>query len=444
MESPSDGNITEINRWPNREERFNEFLASLKHEYPHDATLDYIFAEQGHEGLLHSEYLRRVSEIKFPWRSRKTKPGMMYFKIPNKARYSPEFFGLESFSSNNNIPFEDPYPDLEEFSLGDVLPPTFTTTRDGEIQQQTFQEGFDQRGPDILGAYLSGWENPLWGIFLNTQQIFAAAVEFFPDMDRYQAWMTVFRCTLYHEYFHFLSEYHCRRLTPTTPTNSKYLAYEQAWDDALDNEPDLVVEEAVANAYAYHRMENHADFSTLSRIESMFLSAEVPYKNFTNYYKSSSRQNYGLGIVAYQQNENYSPIPKRRDLNQELASIFTLPVTRRVPVFLVLNGGIKPLNEAGVFTIYPTLRPTTNPDLREFQYEVDRLISDLNDGNVAKMSKLISAMDEKLMYLKCGKKMGNNIALFTQVRDTEGISMVYFGSEEECEWIHHQEMNRLG
>jgi len=441
MHSPSDDNNTEINRWPNREERFNEILASLKHEYPNDRKLDYILEEQGHEGLLRSDYIRRVSDIKFPWRSRKTKPGMMHFKIPNKLRYTAESFGLESFSANNTIPFEDPYPDFAEFSLDDALPPTFTTNLDGDIQQHTFEDGYDQRGPDILGTYLSGWDNSLWGIFLNTQEIFAAAKKFFPYMDPYQAWMTVFRTILYHEYFHFLSEYHCRRITLTTPSNSRYLAYEQALNDALNDEPDLVVEEAVANAYAYHRMENHVDFSTLSDIESMFLSADVPYKNFTKYYKTSSRQNHGLSIVAYQQNEKYSPIPKRSHLNQESASIFTAPVTRRVPVFLVLNGGIKPLNEAGVFTIYPTLRPTSNMELSEFETEVNSLISDLNGGNLTKLSKLISTRDEKLMYLKCGKKMGHNIALFTQVRDTEGISMVYFGSEEGCEWIHYHDRN---
>ena len=46
--------------------------------------------------------------------------------------------------------------------------------------------------------------------------------------DRFEAWELAFELILYHEYFHFLSQYHCDRLSTSQPHDQKY------WDYILD------------------------------------------------------------------------------------------------------------------------------------------------------------------------------------------------------------------
>ena len=90
-----------------------------------------------------------------------------------------------------------------------------------------------------------------WGIFIRKVQLPILLNTDLETMEsRYDAWMLAMKVLVAHEYFHYLSQYHCDRLSIDTPKEDKYLRYLADWMKS----PKDGVEEAVANAFALNKI----------------------------------------------------------------------------------------------------------------------------------------------------------------------------------------------
>ena len=372
------------------------------------------------------------------------KPALSFFEMPNNLRSTPEDYGLqpEGQARSTELPFDDPYPDLDwgldSHAFGGNYPTSFVLDEDGELQEVEFIDDFEDQGFDATGYYQPGWEYPDWGIFIYTEQIDSMARLFFgnSNLNPFQAWMVAFRSVLYHEYFHFLSEYHCRRLTPTDPSTSRYERYSREMHEAMNDDSRRlqVKEEAVANAYSYQRIMKHSLGRWESYIHSMFKDSPVPYCEYTNYTTNSKRQLWGLATVA-SQHHTFWPTPKLSSFNPDSASIFFPKPKMSVPVYLVTNGKIAHMASENKWNIFPTIGGSF-PEIEQYLDDVNMLIEGLNGDLRNETEKLLSTKDEMHVYYHEKSKFGGNVALFAQLPGVSGWWMVYFGPKDQCQWVH--------
>ena len=425
---------------------FSRMLRYLERYHGENHFNRWQYVEHGIQGLLADGHVQKVAEVNFP-RLLAHRPGLMFFEMPNSLRPSSQSLGLTGTPSeftNAELPLVDEYADLSEWDLEDEafggnVPTVLVFDDEGEVGEAALAEGMESEGFDIAGEYAPGYPEsqwagqPDWGIYIYTEQIDQIAKSFFrgQTIDPFQAWMVSFRAILYHEYFHFLSEYHCRRVAKTRPTIERYIEYSEHMNAALndDLEREKVQEEAVANAYSFHRLYKHAKTDWLFPIANMFDAGGEPYLQYSKYIKTKKKQMFGLSVIA-SQHETFWPIPSYKSFNEESASIFFPKPKVDVPVYLVSNTDkIRILN--GQYRVHPDLLAAF-PDAQAYADELEEIMELLNNKHFKHINKLFSTADEKMTYYEGGKRLGYNIAVFSQIRDSESIWLIYFGSKDNC------------
>lgn len=292
--------------------RLNEILAFTN---GNDLTVDFSTEDISWElgPLLQTGVIHKVAELTATKTAREflnMAPPM--FEIPNESRmpyehyYDEEDFDDENFvdEQNLNVEFKDPYPDFrpwkgrEEFSdYNRRRPepvPVFLDDGDGKPAESDYQ-----RAQEIDGVEALAWYAPMsvsesgWGIFIRRGAAAYLAEHRFGDMEsRYEAWMLAMKVLVSHEYFHYLSQYHCDRLSIETPKEDKYLTYLADWM----NSPKVGVEEAVANAFALSKIPK----SEKKMVERWFDDLPHPYSDYKKF-KSATYFMFGKAHLAAQQ-----------------------------------------------------------------------------------------------------------------------------------------------
>lgn len=404
------------------------------------------YIERGFEGLLADGHVQKVAEVSFP-RSMTRRPGVMFFEMPNTFRPTFQSLGLTGTPdefTNRELSFIDNYPDLSEWDLDSDafdgnIPDVLVYDDEFSLVEKELAGAMDSDGFDIAGEYAPFYPEekwlgrPDWGIYIYTEIIDKLAKSYFrgQDIEPFQAWMVSFRAILYHEYFHFLSEYHCRRLAKTRPNADRYYEYSKTMLSSLKNEKERkkVKEEAVANAYSHHRLYKHAKKEWFSPIARMFDAGGEPYSQYKSYIGPTKRQSFGFAVILAQ-HDTFWPIPTYRTFNEKAASAFFPKPNVDVPVFLVSSTDkLRLLN--GAYRIHPEFFEDF-PNAIPFTVEIEKTIQALNDKDFKSMNKLFSTADEKMTYYEGGKRLGYNIAVFSQIRDSNSIWLVYFGSKYNC------------
>ena len=246
--------------------RLNEILAyTNQNGMTVDLTTEDISWELG--PLLQTGVIHKVAELSVSKTAREflnKAPPM--FEIPNESRmpyehyYDEEDFADENFmdEENLNVEFADPYEGYpvwngpsdnnENNRMGPKPVPVFFDDGDGRVMESDYQQAQRADGVEALA-----WYAPMnvsesgWGIFIRKGSAAYLAEHRFGDMEsRYEAWILAMKVLVAHEYFHYLSQYHCDRLSIDMPSEEKYLRYFGDW---MRN-PAIGVEEAVANAFA--------------------------------------------------------------------------------------------------------------------------------------------------------------------------------------------------
>ena len=357
------------------------------------------------------------------------KPGMMLFRLPNDERDTAEEFGLDPTNQQeinrmSSIEFTDPYPELETW----VELKSRRKQHSQQLQEAKevdedlmdhMKDLFRRMGSDTYGAYFSKSEHPNGPfILISSEGIDQLAEEYLLEStdDRGEAWDIIFRAILYHEHFHFLSEYHCLRLTPNNDPWDRYLAY----SDAMYRDEDNAYEEAVANAYAIDLLRKHGNKEHFSAILRIFNDQDVPYSHFKNFRGSAKKVKYGRALIA-SQHEKFSDLLGIAELNLDAASKFTPTPSYSVPVFVMDNGVVSLFNPGEAFLAHPLLldRMHVTPSLKD---EVQGLLDKLNDPSSSIHEKLVSSENGKRMWLDYnGRK-----AVFSQLRDMNGIYLVEY------------------
>lgn len=364
------------------------------------------------------------------------KVGMMLFRLPNDERDTAEAFGLDPINQQEmdrmgSIEFTDPYPKLESWvelkSRRKQYSQQFPEAKEiDEDLMDHMKYLFRRMGSDTYGAYFSKSEHPNGPfILISSEGIDELAEEYLLDSttDRGEAWDIVFRAILYHEHFHFLSEYHCLRLTPNNEPWDRYVAY----SDAMSFDEEKAYEEAVANAYAIDLLKKHGNKEHFSAILRIFNDQDVPYSQFKEFRGSPKKVKYGRALIA-SQHEEFSDLLDIHELNLDAASKFTPTPSYSVPVFIMDNGVVSLFNPGEAFLAHPLLfnRMHVTPSLED---EVQDLLDKLNDPTSRIHEKLVSSENGKRMWLYHNGK----IAVFSQLRDMNGIFLVEYNIKSQSQ-----------
>ena len=266
------------------------------------------------------------------------------FDIPNESRmpyehyYEEEDFADEKFvdERNLNVEFKDPYPDFrpwkgrEEFGensrRGPEPVPVFLDEGDGKPVDSDFH-----RAQEVDGVEALAWYAPMsvsetgWGIFIRRGAAAHLAEHRFGEMEsRYDAWMLAMKVLVSHEYFHYLSQYHCDRLSVDMPKEDKYLTYLSDWM----NQPKDAVEEAVANAFALSKLSK----SEKNTVKHWFDALPHPYSAYRSY-ASATGLTQGKAHVAAQQ--EYFTTYVTGGVNPSTGERYDLKPIVPVPIFIV-------------------------------------------------------------------------------------------------------------
>ena len=266
------------------------------------------------------------------------------FEIPNESRmpyehyYDEEDFDDENFidEQNLNVEFKDPYAGYptwggregfeENNRMGSRPVPVYLDDGDGKPLESDYHHAEEIDGVEALAWYapMSVSESG-WGIFIRRGAAAHLAEHRFGAMEsRYEAWMLAMKVLVAHEYFHYLSQYHCDRLSIDTPKEDKYLAYLADWMKS----PKDGVEEAVANAFALNKIPK----SEKKMVEGWFDALPHPYSNYKKF-ESATDFMFGKAHLAAQQ-EYFSTYVKE-GLNPSTGERYDPKPIVPVPIFIV-------------------------------------------------------------------------------------------------------------
>ena len=266
------------------------------------------------------------------------------FEIPNESRmpyeyyYDEEEFSEENFihEENLNVEFDDPYSNLNpwrrEEGAGDIdrrwpeYLPVFLDDGDGNAVESNYH-----RAQGIDGVEALAWYAPMsistsgWGIFIRRGAAAHLAEHRFSEVEsRYDAWMLAMKVLVSHEYFHYLSQYHCDRLAVDMPKENKYLSYFEDW---MKNPKDGV-EEAIANAFALSKLTK----SEKKPVERWFDDLPHPYSGYIAW-NSSEDLKHGKAHLAAQQ--EYFGTYLDDEVNPSTGGRYDIKPTVPVPIFIV-------------------------------------------------------------------------------------------------------------
>ena len=298
---------------------------------------------------------------------------------------------------------------------------------EGEIIESNYDEAHSKEGMEVLG-----WYNPRgsshqgeWGIYIRRGAPAEIAERYFRHMgNRFEAWSLALRVILYHEYFHFLSQYHCDRLSSESPPDEKYFQYLSEW---MKN-PSQAIEEAVANAYAIRN--GRLSKSDKKAVSLWFSCQPEPYYEYLNYILPKDYK-YGLSLVAHMHNEH--DISGLTDVNLNLATMFSPKPKDMVRVFLVNDVIDSPSVPKLVNFEKVTLHKNILKMIRRRKLPKDignalkEFIYDISGNSYDRFTEhgFVRTKDKIHWRFELPRKYRG---LMTQVRDTNGWSIVFVGS----------------
>jgi hypothetical protein len=371
------------------------------------------------------------------------------FEIPNNERrslveyYDAEIWAEDEFFEddiNVEFDFNDPYPNLppwngpnssdyrEDNIENPTQIPTPYVTQDGEMTS-----GIPRQMNELEGMEAWAWYSPMgvshnpWGIYVQRKAPAAIAEIFFRDMDsRYEAWCLASRLLLHHEYFHFLSQYHCDSSSFSQPKEMKYNRY-NAW--CHQNQMDAR-EEAVANAYAFEKEELHMSKNKDERklVDGWFSKQPRPYRDYVDFYR---KMDLGYFSVAYQQE---SPIGSMSiSPNLMVARRYKQKPLFPVPVYFVDDA--KPEFNAPKMVTFSSItyspkvaRTRSKGKIPSWVFEkTDELIQLIQGKSIDKLNKL-HRMNSKTHWKQ---NISGYRAIWTQVKNYNGWMIIFVGTHKE-------------
>ena len=347
-----------------------------------------------------------------------------------------------------DVQFSDPYPDLKPWrgspeehdpwrSRGEgndqrgvrngpqTVP--FMDPDTGSVVTTTTIDALLANGIENLAWYTpKGSTQRPWGIYIKRYAAAVVADLFFFDMDsRYEAWCLASRLILNHEYFHFLSQYHCDRTYTGTPRTQRYLLYDDFWY----NNKTVVKEEAAANGYAYWESVKSAEDQEFS--ELFLMCSPPPYSEFKNFLPPV-----GARAVVYQ-HQHRSALPPLDDLNPTTDSVFSPTPKEKVPVYLVdfvPEGHVGP--KMLTFTSI-AFAPKVTRRIRQGRVpegvvkKLKTLVFDLRGGNFDRV-KHLECMNSKTHFVMKNLPQAWR-AIWAQVEGRNGWVIVFLGNQTEYE-----------
>ena len=392
--------------------------------------------------------------------------GPPVFELPNQLRNNYDHYYHEDFISDEIIEelnievyfegsdetefdfnepdedFIDPYgEDLEWrenrdegpeglFQRGSTSRSVYHHDDEGEIVESNYDQAHSMEGMEVLG-----WYNPRgstrqgeWGIYIRRGAPAEIAERYFSHMEnRFEAWSLAIKMILYHEYFHFLSQYHCDRLSSESPNDEKYFQYLSEW---MKN-PSQAIEEAVANAYA---IRNGRLSKPDKKAVSLWFSCQPqPYYEYVNYILPADYKE-GLSLVAHMHNEH--DISGLNNVNLGLATMFSPKPKDMVRVFFVNDVIDSPSVPKLVTFERVTLHKNILKRIRRRKLPKDigmalrDFISKISGNSYDRYSEhgFVRAKDKIHWRFELPRKYR---ALMTQIQDTPGWTIVFVGSHSE-------------
>ena len=311
------------------------------------------------------------------------------------------------------------------------LPVKFMNT-EGLMIDSTLQEV-----EQIEGMEAYGWYNPKgnangreWGIYIRKSAPEEIANRFFSHMaDRFEAWELAFQLILYHEYFHFLSQYHCDRLSTSQPHDEKYWTYIRAWMA----DPGNALEEAVANAFALRNLRSSMTNETKRQVTMWYAHQPATYNEYIDYLSGADFE-FGRTLVASQHVQ--FNVPSDTDFNLMLWTMFKPKPTHPVRLFIVND--ISPAHNVPKLVAFPkiTFHKNVQRKIRKRGIRPDVLRS-LEEFLAEIEGKAFDRLSER-GFVRCSDKIhwrfelpGHHRALMTQVKGMAGWCVVFVGNHRE-------------
>ena len=328
-----------------------------------------------------------------------------------------------------------PYSELElalfenvRTSEDSAFPPHPRVMVDGSFNG----EGSPLEGLNTEGVEFWAWYTPKgsasrpWGIYVRRHAPQFIAKEFLSDLGLpiHEAWWLATSIIFHHEYFHFLSQYHCDRISTTSPKELRYVDYNTYWHSNSHK----VVEEGAANGYAYSKLPKKRILR--ESVTDYFLQQPAPYNRFLQFEPPN-----GFKAVAWQHTRQ-EPIDYKSllEINPSLASVFHPQPSVSVPVYIIDQ--VPPGYAGPKFLSFDTIHFGPNVPQRLAMTDVPikvkakllKMVRQLQAGDVDARSTL-KCMESKSHFVQ---KVGRDWkAIWTQVQYVDGWVMVFFGTNRE-------------
>ena len=341
--------------------------------------------------------------------------------------------------------FDDPYPDIESWGVeldsqggqpraGPKTVP-FVSSNSEKVGVASTTDMLQLEGIECLAWYTpKGSARRLWGIYIQRYAAAVVAESFFRDMDsRYQAWCLASRLILNHEYFHFLSQYHCDRTYTGEPRTERYAMYDRFWTA----NPIVAMEEAAANGYAFQRSAKTNAEKKFS--EDFLFWMPEPYNRFKEFLPPV-----GVRAVVYQQ-EHRTSLPALTDLNPTSNSVFKPTPAEKVPIYFVdfvPGGHVGPKMvtfEHIVFSKAVSKRIKKGKVPEGVVKKLRKTILALKGGTFDRVKDLY-CMNSKTHFAQKNLNGGWQ-AIWAQIKDRNGWVIVFLGDHDEYQ--HYQTVHGL-
>jgi hypothetical protein len=380
------------------------------------------------------------------------------YEIPNQFRNTLEFYDYDQHEEDDmfDIPFEEdwedegilddkevdmhyePYPEEEDWDEGTNHPTgTFRgestvpyVGADGQLTtEKTSSEIMEAEGLELWAWYTPrGSTNRPWGIYIRRDAALYIAERFFGDLpDRNEAWWLASNIILNHEYFHFLSQYHCDRISTTSPREQMYVEY----DTYMSHHKTDIIEEGAANGYALSKLDQYRH--VISDVVAFFSNQPDPYNRFLEFLPP-----FGARAVGYQHRHHGSMSSSLlASLNPTLDSVFKPTPSFPVPVYVVNQ---VPRGATGWNLVtFDAIRfsPSVRRQIRRglvpasVMKKLNKTVNELRGGSIEHLKNL-HCMNSKSHFVQKNLPSAWR-AIWAQIEGKRGWEIVFVGSHKEYE-----------
>ena len=435
--------------------RMREILHLIREEDPEaEIPHDSIEIKWNHDLLHHLGVLIPALKLK----SKTSIDTQPLYEVPESERNSIEFYNHEQMVEDEQREFEpffwqfsedehetfsqtddDAYHDFDEWGVEGRRRehPVPYVSPDGVFSSNlTAMDVLRLEGIETWAWYSPKEANKAWGIYVRVDAPEFIARTMFRDLeDRQHAWWLATSIILHHEFFHFLSQYHCDRISTTSPRELRYAGYDSHW---IKN-PRKVLEEAAANGYAFSKLPKDEEIRSLTR--QFFELMPEPYNRFEDFLPPT-----GPAVVAFQHAVRKNlDVTSLNELNRTLDSVFAPTPKFPVPVYFVNRApkghpSVRLLQFSSI-DFGPMVRKRIRknrvplPVLKKFKKTIDSL-----RGNSIDHVRHLHVMNSKSHFVQKNLPSAWR-AIYTQVRDRSSWTVVFLGNHDE--YMHYQEVKGL-